>query len=212
MNGQLPDEESIRDQEKRGLGLKVRKMEGNLVWYEGHLYPWRGIPRPNAVKAANEIKKALKWCGLKKIPWKNMVPFLLTIDERQTFTSELFKFFQHFTTGYPPLCLAHVFEYDAAYRWRLQYLLSHAITENLVRQPYLEVWRLMAINKKREKIPDVHRKLWYGALLLTVALLWPPFRRKWKQAVLNADYIKFLPDQNDAYWMSLRKDYDFSHI
>ena len=98
----------------------------------------------------------------------------------------------------------YVIQYDWAYRVRLLDLCNETTLEKLHTSPRAEIKRLMQINKERD-LPEVHEKLNKFANLLRFLLLFPPFRRKFREIVTELPKM----DESDRYWASMKTDYRF---
>ena len=109
---------------------------------------------------------------------------------------------------------SHIFEYDNAYRYRLEDLFNETTKEKLTKSPIREVIRLGRLGKKRNGDGDykknrVGHNTLYGAIILSVLLLSPFFRRCFKFAFSGCEFKNLQPDEVDEYWFSMRTDYDF---
>lgn len=190
-------------------GEEIYDVVGNLIWLKGHPYPWKGLPTIAALNATNQIKYAITHG--KKIPWEVMEPYINEFpNQRLAITLELYDFLHNFMPRRKALSLAFIVEYDSAYRFRLLDLMREKRVEDLFKRPIREIWRLVRINGQRDSV-TVHRKVVCGAVLLMGALLWPPFRAKWRSAFRYINWYRFLPDEGDLYWMRQRKDYKYEH-
>ena len=167
----------------------IDRVEGNLMYLVGFDYPHKGIPHIPGVLVANRLKRnVFLW-------WK--VPALPGIPT--AFAKEFHKLSP---------ALAYIFEYDQAYRFRLQNLFTETTKEKLLSHPMKEVLRLLRINKERD-YPEVHRKFVFYFGLLIVLLLFPPIRASILRRIQTLDYSQLLPDDNDLYWMGLKVDYRY---
>ncbi len=103
--------------------------------------------------------------------------------------------------------LEYVLKYDWAYKVRFLDLCNETTTELLHQNPRKEIKRLTAINKERDyKVANgelVSDKVQNFAKILRFLLLFPPFKRKFKELAINLPK----PDEIDKYWMRLRTDY-----
>ncbi len=103
---------------------------------------------------------------------------------------------------------AHIVEYDDAYRFRLQDIVSGTTVEALKNNPRKELRRLADIFKAREHndeyvIPKFERLIKVLLLLLIV----PKVKKAFIASLIYIDGIKY--DESDRYWVSVRGDYDF---
>lgn len=101
----------------------------------------------------------------------------------------------------------YILQKDWAYRLRFLDLCNETTPERLQKEPIREIRRLLAINRERDyKTANgelVSDKLQKFGRLIQIALLWPPFRRKFREYTKNLPK----PDEIDKYWMRLRTDY-----
>lgn len=105
--------------------------------------------------------------------------------------------------------LAHLIEYDAAYRFRLQDLLSETTQKRLIKNPRKELQRLNRINAEREidNWPRERMNLVFKGISLL--LLLPSIKKAFIMAVQNTDLTLLQLDEGDRYWVSYRKNYNF---
>ena len=108
--------------------------------------------------------------------------------------------------------LATVIEYDDAYCFRLQDMMSETTQWNLANSPVREFRRLEKIYMNREKS---HATQSVGRIfkLAQVALLHPKIRRSWRIAVTNLtprDFKGLQLDNADRYHILPRADYNFT--
>lgn len=107
--------------------------------------------------------------------------------------------------------IASIFEYDDAYRYRLEDIASETTPKMLRKQPVREVRRLLKLFVRRELI---HQRIRDTASsignLLAIALLHPRIRRAFRTAMDCADFSKLRLDEADKYHVLLRNDYDFT--
>lgn len=105
--------------------------------------------------------------------------------------------------------LSHLIEYDSAYRYRLEDILSETSSSNLSKRPLRETWRLWKIMEKRETNPFVSVKLRKFAILACILLLSPKIRKSFRLALKDSNFNKMQLDEIDRYWCMIREDYDF---
>jgi hypothetical protein len=103
---------------------------------------------------------------------------------------------------------SHLIEYDNAYRYRLQDILSETTKEKLTAKPIAEIRRLMKLMKERDDA-SIFNKFKKFSFLFTLALLLPKYRKMFRQAVSYLDLTRLQFDEADRYWVSLRNDYKF---
>ena len=196
--------------ELRGNYFTVKRItyeNGILLWLEDHKFPFKGMATEETVDAANKIKSLLK------TPF-----FFLRLQKATKILPSFFPQPNHLTPvareilSIIPIRLgtlmAFVLEYDAAYRLRLQDLLSETSKEEMVKQPIREILRLLKINKRRD-YEIVHRKIRNFAYIFILALLFPPFREKFKKSLQRSNFQNLQLDDGDRYWLKQRTDYKY---
>lgn len=187
------------ESEITGDGLVVKEVvqtkDGILLSVEGHPYPVKGFPKIQEVTRANEIKAAMKkpW-SLKKIPY---YPATFGI-----FAKEVQKLVSHLTNPHLAYLIAYVVEYDQAYRFRLQDLLSE-----LTHLSTWEILRLSKLNYEREVDKNTHKKLRYIFWLAAVHAF--IFKKKWLKAQKEITFSNLQFDAGDKYWASMKTDYRY---
>lgn len=206
-------------------------MQGALVYVKGGLYPKKGFPTPESIWAINQVKivtreamkfpfiflhnkekllrsfnliadKAMRPYYLKEfylcptasaINWIILV-FLVRIGINQTVASNTAKI------------LAHIFEYDDAYRYRVQDLMTLTSSE-LMKDPRREIKKLVQLHREREGVDNtVHNKVRILSKLILAVLLIPKYKKAFIEAV-QGQIERMQPDEADWYWMCMRGDY-----
>lgn len=186
--------------EKHGLVIEsIEYGNGIRVHVQGHTMPFKGMPTEGAVNAVAVIKKLLRLQPLQAM-WTAIEPQILKEDFRQPITKEICTMFPS-KLG---ITVAHVLEYDSAYRLFIQDLLSETTKDALLQRPYREIRRLLQISDRRlAQNPVVRKKMHYIGHIFLILLRIPSFRRKLSQG----DFSKLQADESDKYWISLRTDY-----
>ncbi len=192
-------------------GTKVLKMEfgdGIRVYLEGHPHPHKGYPNQGSIDAINTIKKMfLLWpfISLKtttEMGFTLLKPFVIKPDYMTSCARELRKMISN-ELG---VVISHIIEYDSAYRFRLQHMLDVTYAIQLANTPQRTLTQMLKLNRQND-YDTVHKKIQKFIILLRILLLWPPFKRKWKHAILNCDFKALQTDAGDRYWLSQRTDY-----
>lgn len=195
---------------------KVDVSEGILFYYQGATYPRKGWPFDDAIFAINIAKRAfLQLLHPSSIfGWKkNVDNFVRTAEyalkgvymEPKHMTpvaQEILKL----PFGKVSKIMAHIFEYDDAYRYRLQDIVSECDVHMLFANPSGECIKLIDILISRETSEVMKakwRKLYFFAWLLIPLKFW--FIDKLK----GVDFDQFKPDDGDKYWMSMWNGYNF---
>lgn len=186
---------------------RVEYSQGIRVYLEGCSFPQKGLPTKEALFAINQVKKILKMFHIfiwsrkrfEELCWPVISPYILKEEYQQVFTKEFAKFF----TGKTAEIISHIFEYDWAYRLRLQDMLGETTKDELLKQPYREVTRIVEINKQRDykEVSDKFRFLPYIFLI-------PSVRRRFRHALKEIDFAKLQFDEGDMYWANQRLEYN----
>ncbi len=186
--------------------------DGMCMHIPGHDVPYKGIPTVDAVEAANQVKNLIKSLKISKISsegWHIMEPHLLSENQMTAFTRECEKFIYAFSkNGTLAQTIAHVFEYDGAYRFRVQDLLSETTKEALTERPYRETLRLLHLNYERDGEVN-RRKIGKYGRVAALLLLLPSIRRRFREALLWCDFSALQFDDNDRYWACIKEDYNY---
>lgn len=172
----------------------VGRIDGYLMYLKGHRHPMKGIPDEKNVQIADQIKK----CLFK--PWnlRHITPTEPTIP----CAKEVLKFFTLINQPMIGKCIAHVLEYDWAYRVRFQDMMSQTESALFIHSPLWETRRILRIYKNREPYPHTYYKIYF--LSISRFALYLP---KVKQALREIDFKALQLDEADRYWMSLKYDY-----
>lgn len=115
-----------------------------------------------------------------------------------------------------------IFEYDNAYRFRVQDLFTESSKELLTKNPIKEIRRLLKIYMSREgdrvKLHRIKGKRYVSdkfkeiALLVSIALLIPKLRKAFIKAIANSDFDRLKLDEIDKFWCKNREDYNFQGL
>lgn len=106
--------------------------------------------------------------------------------------------------------IALMFEYDNAYRWRTQDLITEANYDELVKHFPKEIKRLLKLEEERENIAvnDVTDKFRAGARVLTLAWKIPILRKAIRKGLQRMDWDAAKLDEADIYHTILYGDYN----
>lgn len=104
-----------------------------------------------------------------------------------------------------------MFEYDDAYRYRLQDAMTETSAEALAKTPTREVKRIIGIVGKREQAERVIQHIASVSFIAGGVLAHPKIRKAFSKAILSVkDEFKSLQlDNADRYHVLMRGDYDF---
>lgn len=217
--------------------LNLREVQytsnGILLWFEDCPYPRKGFPFPAAGLATNLCKRvlveALKlnlfFNPLSKlirrynaICYREMEPFVLKPSLMTPFASELKSFIQYLLARFKlpeediiqfASVISHIFEYDDAYRYRLQDLATECSKSALIKNPRKEIRRIAGIYSERELSGIVSDKFKRTVWLASMLLLIPRVNKSFIRAVSHSDFSNLRLDEADRFWVSHRGDYLF---
>jgi hypothetical protein len=103
-----------------------------------------------------------------------------------------------------------IIEYDTAYTWRLQDIITEASKEALIDNPMKEIERLVDIFRQREKMsPKITNYVQYLVKLLKLVFKKRSFRDAFTDAIKEADLSKIAFTEADRYQVLPLKGYDF---
>lgn len=101
--------------------------------------------------------------------------------------------------------IAHIFEYDDAYRYRLQDIITESNIQILKMTPRKEIKRLLQILNQRESLNNqTAPKITKHINLLLPLLYLPHIKKAFKKSAHWLDKCKY--DPSDTYWASLKGD------
>ncbi len=206
---------------------------GIKLYLKGCDYPQKGMPTPEALFAVNAVKKillvgmrtfkgSLIFVRVKKlvkafneIGWRIISPYVLKEEYQQEFTREIDNLIYFFLFAYGieaddanrcASIMSHIFEYDWAYRLRLQDLFGETNKEMLQDNPRSELRRLLELNRVRD-FKEANDKFKMFARMMSWVFFIPRVRHSFVTAVSLVDFSKLVPDEGDRYWMLQRLDY-----
>jgi hypothetical protein len=197
-------------------------------------FPWKTLVSAENLWASN-MMKAVIIQGMKITPpWilllkrdkvidsflmvgkKIMTPHFLKEEHMTTFSKEfqwcLFTFMVEIGIDENKAdkvaeILVHLFEFDNAYRFRMQDIF-HATTKKKLQRPSKEMRRLIGLVMERNtETVGIKFKLAYK--VVSLMLLVPKYRRAFKTVVEGVDLKNLQFDKGDLYWTAVRTDYDF---
>lgn len=210
---------------------------GINVYYTDVPYPRKGFPFAEAIASINTVKRILIDSLSILRPWQ--LPFIKIENALKVFNRVAYthiskyiikpEFMTPFASEFQGIVFvflhalgisireskktAHIigaiFEYDNAYRFRLQDLATETSIEDLTSSPILEIYRLIQIYEDREKYEAVKKKFNLVYLVLTFLLLVPKVRKAYIRAIKLSDFKRLKLDEIDSYWCNIREDYDY---
>jgi len=202
---------------------------GCLVHIENAEYPHKVFPRPEGIHAINMVKSMLRQYTsfpvvflfptklAKNFIWFFRRCFFSFMVKRQYMCHASYNFYkllekilanylQEDLAEEVAYSIAHIIEYDDAYRSRLQDMATECNLDNLKRNPRKEISRLFDIMESRER-PGVFLQTRKYKKLIMLALLLPGVRKAFK---LDGIYFKNMQyDKSDWYWVAFKDDYKF---
>ena len=99
----------------------------------------------------------------------------------------------------PGRIISHFFDFDDAYMFRLQDIMNLSSKIRMLNNQAKELTKLFTIFKERESRPLMKEKVKGLLLLLKLCFLIPSFKRAFKKAVEESDFINFQMDEGDCY-------------
>ncbi len=191
----------------------IDRIEGNLVYLVGHPYPIKGLPHEHTVHVIGIIKKLLlSWplISLKRITTLGIFalePYFIPEEEMMAASREL----RDMMPSNLGLLISHVIELDNAYRFRFQHMCDAVTQIELATKPHASLKRMLNLNRQND-YQTVHNKIKKLVWLLRILLLWPPFFKQWKKAILSCTFKNLQTDEGDRYWISIRTDYSKGNL
>ena len=208
--------------------------DGGIKQYvTGAEYPFKGHTSPEIMFACNQAKRLIvqgvKVIGLwgifigwrklleayTEVSWKIMSPYILKYE----FMTEVGQEIRDITVDFlmrlnlPTVqaillskIFSHLIEYDNAYRYRIEDIMSESKKEDFIKDPRKEIKRLIAILKERDA-PCVAIKFERIGRLLSLASLIPRVRKALRSSLEESNWEKLQADKIDRYWMSQRSDF-----
>ncbi len=108
--------------------------------------------------------------------------------------------------------LGTIIEYDNAYRFRLQDIMSETTSQALFNTPRKEINRLIDIWLERELSEDVKVKVKKIQKLLNLAFRSSKVKEAFRQAIMTSILPNLQADAADRYWMDMKADYNYNGI
>ncbi len=108
--------------------------------------------------------------------------------------------------------VGNMIEYDDAYRFRIQDIMTEAVPYELANNPKQELLRLLDIFQERETAHQVIDSIAIFKFISKIIFFHPKIKKAWKEAIeeLTEDEFKWLQlDNADRYHVLLRGDYKF---
>lgn len=209
--------------------------DGILQYIDGAEYPQRGFPHTDAIEACAVAKRLLiillRTHKLMLPTVKNLEKTLNNYNDislkvlndyillHQTpLADEFRKFIYNFlinlninpkTARETSIVISCLFEYDNAYRFRLQDLFTSTTKEYLINNPYFGISDLIHISKQRHLNNGVHKKFALIKPLAYIIGIIPKYRKAYINALKQSDFSRLQMTPIDEYWVAQRVDYKF---
>lgn len=133
----------------------------------------------------------------------------LPLNEFQISTRELIRVGLKFFPEKLVYCFAMFYEFDNAYRQRIQDILSNLNQEALESHPIREINRLFNLAISREKESIIWKIELFKKLIVAILIISPKTKRLVKDFLLDLDLEKISPDESDRYFTLNRRGYNF---
>lgn len=147
-----------------------------------------------------------------------MKPYILKDEFLNPFPREVRGFIKRFLSELgiseqeaddTAVIIAHVLEYDSAYRYRIEDVMSETTKRELLEHPIGEMIKLVDILNTRDSNIYVKANSKKMMIVAFLALMSPWIRNAFQIALENCDFENFQLDEGDRYWCSMRGDYEF---
>ena len=190
---------------------RIDTSDGILIYLKGHECPIKSFPSETAIVAINICKKLLPFLFIPffSVRARQACMFVLrgVIMRKEFMTPCARELRAMMGESDVALIVAHIIEYDSAYRTRLQYMLYAVTCNDLASRPIRALIAMSKANRRHDTI-GVHRKIRRALFFVGFFLVaWPPYRRTWREIVGSCKYVRLLPDVHDHYWFNQRTDY-----
>lgn len=202
--------------------------DGIRVFYEEAQYPEKFLPFPEALQAVNLAKRALINSGVffslksfikcyNTICYDRISPILYKDEFCSPVYRETKRFIHTILVNLgiseeesfkASEIIAAIVEFDDAYRYRFQDVISETSKYKIISSPIREIERLFRIFLAREKCDRISEKA-SSLSYLRYFLLIPRFKNAFKEAILESNFYNFQYDEQDRYWTSIREGYNF---
>ena len=171
----------------------------------------------------NKLKILSKWLGdYNELAYAALIPYLLDDIRHSAPCRELRVFIREFlgeigggeigeeASDRFAKIFATIIEYDTAYRYRIEDILSETTSEKLKTAPRREIKHLLGIFAQREfRRPLLVEKFKFVGLGLYFALLLPKVKKAFINALDKIDFTKLQLDEADRYHVLKLDGYEF---
>lgn len=216
--------------------------DGIQLYLKGCQFPQKSCPTPEAIIATNTVKRTIiSFCYSRVIPlsftkivqsfnrinYDVMSHYFLKDKFMTKFSREMKSFIYNFLKEFgldedqsqkASKIISHIFEYDNAYRYRLQDIFQETTKQKLVTRK--EWKRLAYLLYERDDIESrksggdrrVGKQFKIVVGFLSLFLYIPKLKRSLRKAIQSANWNAFLMDDGDYYWSYFRLDYNFGGL
>lgn len=227
----------VRDEAKELWHVDRMEIEGGIkIYMTGCQFPKKSMPTPETISAINQIKRLLLTTlktfhifilfirpqklikSFNSIAFPIIRPYVLKQQYQTVFAKEFKNLLALLLGDYEggketAEIISQIFEYDEAYRIRLQDLFSETTKEKLIKNPRKEIKRLLEIQRQREyDYGEINGKFKLFSHVLNLALLSPKLKRKFREALEKINLENLCLDEADLYWLLQRIDYNWNNL
>jgi hypothetical protein len=213
---------------------KIEYNDGVQVFVNGAKYPRKGFVTPEAIWSCNVIKRLITFITkfpilfifvnkqkalqhFNEIGYKLLKHHIMKLNYMTPVAKELHILIKTFLCHYgidkntayeTAVIISHLFEYDDAYRFRLQDLFSEVKKEDFVKSPMFTIDFMMLLLDSRDskEVSDKFKKI---AELIFFLNLLPKFRNALDKTIEIMRIENLQYDDGDRYWVSNRNDYKY---
>jgi hypothetical protein len=170
----------------------------------------------NSGRIIDEYVRLCDW-QLRPIYWKDEKRYCISAGELRKFVENFL--INIFSDGIPiavrfnraksmAKIIANIIEWDNAYRYMMQDMMSETNSYRLYKKPRKELKRLAEIFKQRSQ-SAVSEKIGHGLKIVMMALLIPKVRSAWKEALKQSTFSRLQMDDADAHHTLIMADYNY---
>jgi hypothetical protein len=207
---------------------RIEYTDGIKVYIKDIPYPKKGFVTPEAIWSCNILKRVLMLAsplqkpskfikGFNELGYKVMKHHLLKLCSMTPVAKELHILIKTFMVhlGFDKqmsyefaMFFSHLIEYDDAYRYRFQDVMSEITKEQLLEYPRRTIDNIMSLLYARDSA-GVANKFNKIAVMFYWLLLIPKVRIAWNKTIeiMNIEALQY--DKDDRYWVSVRDDYKY---
>lgn len=207
---------------------RIEYTDGVKVYVKDVPYPRKGFVTPEAIWSCNILKRILMLAspfqkpsrfikGFNELGYKVMKHHLMKLHTMTPVAKELHILIKTFMVhlGFDKqmsydfaMFFSHLIEYDDAYRFRFQDLMSDVTKKQLINSPRITIDGMMLTLYARDSkaTADKFNKI---AMIFYWLLLIPKVRRAWNKTIEIMKIEALQYDEDDKYWVSVRNDYKY---